>query len=428
MSVTKTNSISYTSHSNFWKWVSWAGTSPSDFTRALTLTRTRTGSRLPNWKKIIESGGNATTNLTARWESIESRHMPYSHVLCHNSAGDIDCRVWGDIAVNNSRRLFFPFAPSVSTSFVDNLARAKFYKNLAMMRTRFQGLTFLGELNESLHMLRRPAAALWDSTLGYLSALRKRKRASPRYWTKSASGLWLEYSFGWLPLINDCKDAVAAWSTLTQPRPRTAKVLGSVRKEYDTSTRLNSLVWCGAGQTSLINTVIAMTCDLAFLKERVTVRYKGAIRSQVEAPQWDNWALFGFEPKQFLPTAWELLPWSFLVDYFTNIGDILSATVTDTRDLIWVNKTVIQETEGQFAAHINSDATASFIGSGTTVVIPSSQDCRAVVRRKDVTRTANSGISLPRLQFNFDLTDGQLGNIAALLGQARALHPQNIRH
>lgn len=433
MAVTSVNTLSFVSHSsgrNDYSWVPPTGV--LDYQQPITLVRTRTGQRLTNWRKIIEDGGNATTPLTAVWESLDTRSSPKQHIKFHHvtNGRKVDSWASGYCVLSNSSRTMRPQVAQIGTDFVDNLARAQFYKKLSNMRTKFHGLTFAGELRESLHMLRRPAAALWTSAEGYLASLGKRKRASPKHWTKAVSGLWLEHSFGWLPLINDCKDAVAAYSALTNPKPQILKISGSARKEYDTTkSRLNGVIWTQAGETRGINGGPNWVVTKGTFIERHVVRYRGAMRSQVEAPQWDNAGdLFGFRPAEFIPTAWELLPWSFLVDYFTNIGDLLNCVITDTKDVAWVNKSVIQETEWGCWAKPDPVNTMSVYGGGYVLDSWDSQGGYCVVKRRTVTRTANSGIPLPRLQLSFDLTDGQLGNIAALLGQARALHPQNFRH
>lgn len=33
--------------------------------------------------------------------------------------------------------------------------------------------------------------------------------------------------------------------------------------------------------------------------------------------------LFGFNLEEFVPTVYELMPWSFLVDYFSNLGTVI---------------------------------------------------------------------------------------------------------
>jgi len=36
-----------------------------------------------------------------------------------------------------------------------------------------------------------------------------------------------------------------------------------------------------------------------------------------------------------VPTLWEILPWSFVVDYFTNAGDVINAYSTLSSSIAW---------------------------------------------------------------------------------------------
>jgi hypothetical protein len=144
--------------------------------------------------------------------------------------------------------------------------------------------------------------------------------------------------------------------------------------------------------------------------------------------KWDNWALFGFTPSELVPTAWELLPWSFLVDYFVNVGDVLSSAVTASSNVNFVNKTVIQEAK-KFG-YWNFDPVASMLSWNTPGQTRSySYDNIKSPKFENITRLINrspgSSVPLPTLQLHPGLSDGKLFNIAALLGQARALHQQN---
>lgn len=416
-------SVSFATSGQWWNTTSNSGSGVWRTTRVLTTKRTRTGERVPHWHDVIAKGGNATSAMSAYWDAADITSFGEGGFYWRSSYdGSLGwCKLTGDPVGSNDQMVFSPYEPQVDTSFVDNLARANFYKRLHSMRTQFQVYTFAGELRETLHMLRKPAAALWDSARDYLRALKKGKRRNPKHWIKDASGLWLEHSFGWMPLIQDVKSAYSAYATLTKPRQPTQQISAGAQKEFDRSAELNGqLIYDGP---RLTQGAVFMYLRRRALLENQIVRYKGAVRASVEATRWDNFELFGFNPKEFIPTAWELLPWSFLVDYFTNVGDILNASITRTSDLSYVNKTIIQETDfnGELVVDKTRNPVSSFVSA--TASLGSQGQAFSFTRRR-VVRQPNSGVAMPTLQLNFSLSDGQLGNIAALLGQANALHSQ----
>ena len=71
-----------------------------------------------------------------------------------------------------------------------------------------------------------------------------------------------------------------------------------------------------------------------------SVRYKAEFRSVNENPVRADMNLFGASWGDIIPTAWELIPYSFLVDYFTNIGDVLNSWSVRKGDIAWCNQTV----------------------------------------------------------------------------------------
>jgi hypothetical protein len=328
---------------------------------------------------------------------------------------------------NNQNGVAFNTArlqPYVDPSFVDNLAKAAFYSKLKLLTTQFQGMIFLGELTETLRMLRSPLVGIRSLCTDFIGTLRKRKRANPKKWLNDIGSAWLEQSFGWNPLLNDVSNAVKAYQRIVKP-VQTLKLSAGASKTYDITKVRESQYWPGfvAQYDSGAN---FLTVSSWFL-ENVKVRYKGAVISRVNAPSWQNDDLFGFEPQNFIPAAWELLPWSFLADYFTNIGDILDSSIVSTRNLAWINKT---QTNTVYKRGVFQQVWGSPPGgSGWSKVSMSGSRGFHFLKAKYLSRTPNSGISLPSLQFNFDLTGGQLANIDALLSQASALHPQhNPRH
>lgn len=397
----------------------------STIVRSYNCVRTRTGERMPHWKAVIDAGGNATTGLTAQWDSYKSNRIVGSESwYWTDNTGPFRSELDGDAALCDVDIARSAKNPQLSTTFADNSARAKFYKKLRKEAVAMSGPTFLGELGETVRMIKRPASALWSKNLGYLDALGKAKRASPKAWTKRISGLWLEHSFGWTPLISDISDAAAAFETLVTGKRRKI-ISGSFQDYADYSNTLGSLDNTNGSPRSVHNLVNMKFDKVAWLTEECTVRYKGAIKPRVGAPAVDPLVLYGFTPSEIVPTAWELLPWSFLIDYFTNIGDILTALVTSTADVAWTVKTVIQKTEYKGRLTYNpSKSTPAFTKNYQGSC---SSPAEYVITSKRVTRSPGSSVPLPSFQMNLGLGNGQLFNCAALLGQARALHPQQVR-
>lgn len=430
MSVTKTSNVSVPEKLYAYRLYDTDPFVEGTFVQTKTALRSRTGDRLPKWRKIIKDGGNATTSFSAEWETREVYPTSLKHVAQYK----FDARkgikgIRGYIGHSDGQSGRDPKTATISSSFADNLARAKFYKKINEARNQFSGTIFLGELRETLHMLRRPAAGLSDLIKGYLGNVKQRKRSHPKTWTKSLGDLWLENAFGWQPLINDIKDAAKAIQRLNEKRD--SKIISA--GGFDAKDSTSTLPSKDKGATEYFTGLsgdrgLWLTCN-ATLYERCIVRYKGRLDAQVRTQGWDNWDLFGFRSEDFIPAAWELLPWSFLADYFSNIGDCLSSICVSTQGLAYVNRTEIKKTyySGKLACAGDFPSTNMNWGGNFTFVSVTGSPGGFNLTRRTVVRSANTGISYPTLQFNAGLNSGQLANIAALLATSRALHPQNPR-
>jgi hypothetical protein len=402
-------------------------------TRVVSATRTRTGERNPSWKKQVDAGENATTPLTARYDRINSGNGE-THCRIDNPPQSIYRTedLIGDIAMLNSKWNRTALDPLMSTTKADNRARAAFLKKIREQRTLFQGLVVLGEMRETHRMLRTRARPIFQDCKDIVNDLRKFRNElkNPRKLAKRAGELWLEKTFGWQPLLNDIQDAAKAWDRLVRDRTPRIPLTGSATDSDDTTHSRLDNVFVGVNQSwRPAQCIYTRVHSFDHLVESVIVRYKGNYTPQVEATPWDNWRLFGFAPGEFVPAAWELLPWSFLVDYFTNIGDILEGAVTVTEGVTWVNKTVLRRTHlwGSFALDLPATKAAT---SGTEVVtyLYGNPGYHYYIQRKDLTRSKDVGIQYPSLNFESGLSQGQKFNILALLTTARSLHPQEVIH
>jgi hypothetical protein len=149
---------------------------------------------------------------------------------------------------------------------------------------------------------------------------------------REAGDLWLEVSFGVRPLLADIKDlaeAVARWRI----------------------DRLSPIVRGSSGGTGIGGLTSPPFKEAVSWLEHVTHaqevrdwRYTvyGRLHAEAQLPACGSAAklveVLGFRAEDFVPTIYELMPFSFLLDYFTNLGGVLEAASVDTSWVDWANE------------------------------------------------------------------------------------------
>lgn len=284
----------------------------------------RNGVKLPNWRKIIASSGNATTAFsgTKDYYKIGIRNTElffkgpgYKMFALTVHRGYFNDNPWGN----------YPTIAASSDAEAENQALTFFLRSIkGASRTTQLGVA-LGELRETVRMIRRPAQALRSGITDYLAAVRSRNRGvrSNSALRSMISGTFLEYRFGWSPLINDVKQLGQAIAEI-QTRKYQPRVSGF--GEHVVSATRDIRV--GAERQIYIRT------------NKSQVYYRGGLKE--DTPSLSAHATrLGLDPFQdFIPTVWELIPWSFVVDYFTNIGDLLDAATTSLSRYAWGSRTL----------------------------------------------------------------------------------------
>lgn len=194
--------------------------------------------------------------------------------------------------------------PGIDTSQLANLAGTEASANVA--GPEFAGAQFIAELRETIQLLRNPFGAL--ASIGKRARRAKRKHSSWRNRTVRdyVSANWLQYRYGIMPLVYSSQDIVKALESLAHRKARyTARGSAS---DSGSATR----------QDSYTGTWI---CTRDVLTQRDVTARVGIIYEH------DFSSTFGLRARDVPGAVWEIVPFSFVLDWFFNIGDFIEAIV-----------------------------------------------------------------------------------------------------
>jgi hypothetical protein len=403
MAIIKSNPQSFTYQSSYYQANAHSGgTLPRQTTSWINTT---SGVPNPRYKSLIRDGGNATTDFSgSQYEVIDPVPHNFS---CYFGPPYKDTERFKGFVL---KPIVTPGTPNFTSA--DNAALGKFYTSARNAISSMKGMTFLGELAETIHMIKHPGETFFSGIGSYLDRLKKVNPGLPlRQRRKILADTYLEYVFGWLPLISDMKDALKAFEAL-RSKKEIIRVSGFGNQQ--TMTENTSY---GSVMISSLNPTI----ETLVTTGETQVRYYGAVHGTASLPSTQA-ALksFGFKLDEFVPTAWELLPWSFLIDYFTNIGDIVSATCFVNSQLAWCSKTtryeVVRKYNSMFDAKVcaSSNPFPTYQGGGDS-------SSSWTVKYTAVNRIASVQPTVPSLEFSLPGSKTRWANIAALALQSSAL-------
>jgi hypothetical protein len=383
----------------------------------------RSGQSFPAWRATIRAGNVATTDFVGEYfgfRGIQPCYASYLHGIVPLPPGGQWFQEEIRGTVDNGRYTAFP----TDTSATDALALTRAYKALSANQTHANGLQFLGEFHEVISQLRHPFRAANKLIDSYLDGAFKR---SKRYrWRegsaahrakvrpsieKALADSWLETAFGLRPLLADVKDIAEAIARFQNDKRRDVLVgYASTPVQGATSKTDNPT------GTSYIK----IRSDIKDLVEH-SVRYKVYVdlsRSSALGSNERLLELLGFRLDKFAPTAYELIPWSFLVDYVTNIGTMIETGCQSQSDVKFIVRT----------ERITSTRQAVWTPHSAVVPPSSTQVIREIVSpggqkliSKRVTRTGAG--QLPRVKFQVSLPGSimKYANVLALWSSKRSL-------
>jgi len=249
----------------------------------------------PVWGYTIVTG--CTRRTWYRQKRPYDRPLPFRAEFGKTLSGDADASSWSTDGL-----------PSTwASSATYNRAYDRFVSSFKDKATWGTNLLEYGQARDmivrrslqiarALKSLRRGNLGDAFETLKISSAMTGRYT---KYTRKSAADDWLEFSFGLSPLIGDIESSV---KILTGDPPMRI-FRGSAQSDLDVVSGGNPL-------TSTF---------------RLSQRYSVRIRAEVVLTNPNRFLASSLGLTNPLAIVWEAVPWSFVVDWFVNVGQVLQS-------------------------------------------------------------------------------------------------------
>jgi hypothetical protein len=372
----------------------------------------RSGSSRPGWRQIISARGDASTGLLfEKWDvqkSGGSIQDGWSRIDLGPPHPSYSWSLTGDLVT--------PVIPSWNVDSIvakcSNIAETQFLQKLAQKQTSFHGGVFLGEIRQAVRAIRSPLTALRVSFDRYLHKVslykRRRGRNTVREINRAIAGTYLEAVFGWEPLVSDIDDAMRASARRLTYLPPVDHVQA---KASDSGAREDtpSEFYIGAGSGYISFKVMT--------EYEVSVSFKGGF---FESSSFGGISTdFGVGVRNFVPTVWELIPWSFVADYFINVGDCLEALSASTSALFYVTKGTKRTVRAYYVptdTHFNQQGVYPYVIGNRSASLGTCSVSHVIVQRNAVIPSQLA----PSLAFSCPgLFSKQSLNLAALAAQAQ---------
>jgi len=179
------------------------------------------------------------------------------------------------------------------------------------------------DFGQTVSMLKRPMGSARDLIRRMIKSRRRYPAKTAAQLAQATSSVWLEYRYGWKPLIMDCgtlihecnKKAAKSGSRLV------ARSGTSVRKSQSMSFSQGGLGNWPLTATGVVATEFEATAHAGVLYE---------LTAWADTNRYSRIA--GTRPNDIPATIWEVIPYSFVVDWFVGIGSWLTA-VTPNPDV-----------------------------------------------------------------------------------------------
>lgn len=385
--------------------------------RNVTYAGSRAGERVPDWKEKLRLGSDATSAFTSnRFKLMSSTPL----ILQVNGVAKPPGTSRVVHTVRGYNKPFGHTKQHLDGNFskANAIALTQIYRKMNSEITHVSVPTSLLEFVDVIRQFGSPMRSILKLTESHINRLYLQKRGikaikyNSTQWAKVASDSYLEYAFGLAPLINDTKDVAEALARYIDEaqvvRPKQRLVGRGLEEIAASVTSLDVVPDTWAAVRSNTKTVT-----------QKKVQYVAGFSAYPTADPGSQdrlMQLLGFRAESWIPAIWEAVPWSWLVDYFTNVGDLLKSLEASTIKPTWISKTETSQTEFTIAEAFDVTTTAQLFNSFWCVY--RSNSCvqgTSKSRLTTVARTKPPKLGFPDVYFRLPTEIRQMANMTAVV-------------
>lgn len=285
--------------------------------RANSYTKTITDIVTPHFHKRRKQGEifNNPCTISVRTATEEpinfsATGISYNNCGIHNhtsQSGNVPFSLWyGGSMSNESTYLQHVDLPTLDVERLKNIAVTDAYSKIELSES--QALATIAELEESIASI----ISAFSKAIKIFKAIRRKDLLALRGMIspKELADAYMEYRYGLRPIVYDVTDLISAISTLGKNFVPKRQTFRSRRSESKTAIGRNHSITPGG-----MYTLNFVTCASR------TVEVSAGVLTDIEFLNAFN--IFGLD--QPFETVWELIPFSFIVDWFFNVGKTIAA-------------------------------------------------------------------------------------------------------
>lgn len=365
-----------------------------------TFAGTKSCTEIPDWRNRIRLGLDATGayNRQTYYHKMVSGHVEfrtketYPTLMWWNGVG-----FFHDVYLQSMNHL------TVSDPYFR--AQADFIDQVNELRTGPLMGTYAKEGLQTLRMMKSPLQSLRKGISTYLGRSESLARCTRRpgcrvtrpQYERDLSNLWLEVSFGWQPLLGDVQALAEQYASRVLGFRYVPVYAFAASEKSNASVEPSSL----DGAFDFQRNIVHKTQRMVKIRGRIIVRGGTTLDNDLSA--------LGLDLSSLAPTVWELVPWSFLVDYFANVDEIISAVSFDSSSVAWACTSDVTRSE-RTSTGINIKPRTGWTGSG---------DAGSFTKGLVTFKRSKFGLEIPKLEFSLPGPGLQWLNMGALALQSK---------